>query len=270
MKKLSAGHPNITEEEQRNRASSHIPVMRVRDRLDALTGKKDYLGAANHLKYWRAEARALGDLDGEFAVLGEMMGVYRKLGDREKAMESAEAALAMLPLLDIEDSVGAGTAYVNAGTVCVFCGEGERALELFTKARRIYEDTLPREDERLGGLYNNMALAAAELAQWDEAFRLYALALEIMARQPSGQLEQAITYLNMANAAEAAKGMEEAEEEICGYLQTAEDLLSEPSLERNGYYAFVCEKCAPTFAYYGWFRTAEELERTAERIRCEY
>ena len=249
--------------------TASIPMMRVRDRLDAFVDRKDYGGAARHLEYWLAEARALRDDRGEFAVLNEMMGVYRKMGDREKALASADAALALIPAIDGEDTAGAGTAYVNAGTVYDCFGDPARALERFEAAQRIYERRLDGGDARLGGLYNNMALALADLRRFDEAFRYYALALDVMERQPNGQPERAITYLNMANAAEAAYGPEEAEETISGYLQTAEALLAEPSIPRNGYYAFVCEKCAPTFAYYGWFRTAAELRAAAEAVYAQ-
>ena len=30
--------------------------------------------------------------------------------------------------------------------------------------------------------------------------------------------------------------------------------------------AFVCEKCAPTFEYYGWFMTAKEIKRRSDEI----
>ena len=38
------------------------------------------------------------------------------------------------------------------------------------------------------------------------------------------------------------------------------------SLPRDGYYAFVCEKCAPVFGYYGYFLTEQELNRRAREI----
>ena len=250
-------------------SASPIPTARIRERLDQLTGKTDYEGAARLLEYWQAEARAVKDLRGEFVVLNEMMGVYRKMGDRGKALASADAALALIPVLDNGETISAGTAYVNAGTVCDFCGDSAKALEHFEAARRIYEQSLDRNDGRLGGLYNNMALALADEKRFDEAFHYYRLALDIMARQPSGGLEQAITYLNMADALAASRGMEAEEDTIRGWLQTAETLLSDPALPRNGYYAFVCEKCAPTFAYYGWFQTAAELEQAAANIRGE-
>ena len=61
-------------------------------------------------------------------------------------------------------------------------------------------------------------------------------------------------------------GVEQAEEQIREYLTTAERLLNTESLPQNGYYAFICEKCAPTFGYYGFFLTEKELSRRAEEI----
>ena len=83
---------------------------------------------------------------------------------------------------------------------------------------------------------------------------------------PGGGLEQAITCLNMADAVEAAEGLEQGESRIYALLDQAYDLLRDESLERNGYYAFVCEKCAPGFSYYGYFAAAQELEEEARRI----
>ena len=83
---------------------------------------------------------------------------------------------------------------------------------------------------------------------------------------PNGELEQAVTYLNMADALESRDGPEAAEKEIETLLDTAYDLLQTPSVPRDGYYAFVCEKCAPAFSYYGFFMAAEELQEQAEKI----
>ena len=79
-------------------------------------------------------------------------------------------------------------------------------------------------------------------------------------------LEQAITYLNMADVLEAEKGSEEAEAGIGEYLDKAYDLLDTPGVPHGGYYAFVCEKCAPVFDHYGYFLAAQELRTRAEKI----
>ena len=91
-------------------------------------------------------------------------------------------------------------------------------------------------------------------------------AIEVMEKQEHGELEQAITWLNMADAAEAALGPAEAEETVEDYREKAEALLDTESLPRNGYYAFVCEKCAPVFGHYGWFAAEAELKRRAKEI----
>ena len=87
-----------------------------------------------------------------------------------------------------------------------------------------------------------------------------------MERVGSGAPERAITYLNMANAYELRDGLEDAAERIESCLDTAQELLDDGGVPRNGYYAFVCEKCAPTFKYYGRFAYARELAERAEKI----
>ena len=111
-----------------------------------------------------------------------------------------------------------------------------------------------------------MALACVSLKEYDRARELYQKAIEIMSALPGGKPETAITYLNLANAAEAQQGLENADGFISDCLQTAEELLLDGSNAQDGNYAFVCEKCAPTFEYYGWFMTAEELKRRSDGI----
>ncbi len=249
------------------KAASRIPISRIRERLDALTGKKDYPAAASLLDYWRDEARTMNDVRGEFFVLNEMMGVFRKTDDGEKALESAENVLRLVSHPEISGTIGAGTAYVNAGTVYKYCGDPNTALECFREAKIIFERSLKRDDERLGGLYNNMALALMDLGRFRDAIDLFESALGIMRKQPFGGREEAITLLNMADVHAREKGMEKAEGIINDCLRAAERLLLDPSLPRDGYHAFVLEKCAPVFSYYGWFKTASEFENAAALIR---
>ena len=95
---------------------------------------------------------------------------------------------------------------------------------------------------------------------------LYEKALSVMERQPHGALEMAVTELNLADLAAAERGLLEAEAEIETRLDRARALLEDPSLPRNGYYAFVCEKCAPSFGYYGRFMEEMELKQRAEDL----
>ena len=243
-----------------------VPQQRIIAKMDYYMSRRDYAGAERHLLYWLEEARLGGDLRGQLMVQGELVGHYRKTGDREKAMAHAADAERLLEEMHFGGTVSAGTTYVNIATACSAFGEQERALELFEKAREAYEGSRAAQPQLLGGLYNNMALACAALGRFPEARVLYGRALEMMERVPGGELEQAITWLNMADALREEKGMEQAEQEIFDMLDRAGDLLDTDRVPRDGYYAFVCEKCAPAFSYYGYFLMAEELTRRAEEI----
>ena len=258
---LLCGEPYGTEP-----ALRAVPQQRIIEKLDEYMSRRDYAGAERHLLYWMEEARLGRDLRGQLMLANELIGHYRKVGDRDKALHWVDEALRLLGELDFEGSVSAGTTYVNAATACSAFGENERALSLFEKARAVYESGVQVRPELLGGLYNNMALANQALGRYDEAFALYDKAMEQMGKLPGGALEQAITCLNMADAVAARDGLEAGETRIFALLDRAWDLLQDEAAPRNGYYAFVCEKCAPSFAYYGYFFAAEELQKEAKRI----
>ena len=194
------------------------------------------------------------------------MGLFRKLGDEAAAEEALASALALVDRTGLDDTVTAATTWLNAATVRKRFGRAAEALPLCEKARAVYERALAPEDPRLGGLYNNMALTLTDLGRYAEARALYEKALTIMEKQEHGALEAAITELNLANLAEAEQGLLEAEAEIEARLDRAWALLNDPALPKNGYYAFVCEKCAPSFGYYGRFLDAQELKERSERI----
>lgn len=243
-----------------------IPQQRMIEKMDEYMSRRDYAGAERHLLYWMQEAELGRDLRGQLLVCNELIGHYRKTGEREKAFARVDEALSLLEKLQFGESVSAATTFVNAATACSAFGENERALALFEKARTIYEATPRIQPHLLGGLYNNLALVYQALGRFDEAFAAYDRAMTHMARVPGGVLEQAITCLNMADAVAARDGLERGEEKITELLEQAEALLHDPAAPRDGYYAFVCEKCAPSFAYYGYFAAAEELQEAAKSI----
>ncbi|MBR3641168.1 MAG: tetratricopeptide repeat protein [Oscillibacter sp.] len=240
-----------------------IPLDRVAAKYDEDRGRKDFDGARRHLDYWLEEARLGHDERGQFSVHNEYMGFCRMRGDREGAIAHAEAATALIERLGMADSLSAATCHLNAATVYNAFGEPQRALPLYEKARAIYESSLKEDDERLGGLYNNMALALNAAGRHEDAIRTFAKAIKIMQKAENGAPEEAVSWLNLANAYEDALGAEAAESEIDECLDHAEAVLNDPRLSRDANYAFVCEKCAPTFSYYGRFLAAEELEERA-------
>ena len=254
------GKPGETEPAQ------PVPIGRIMDRMREYEDRSDWAAAERHLNYWLAEAEAVGDGRGQLTLNNELMGFYRKQGKKEEAVRHAEKACELVEALDMADTTVAGTTWVNSGTVMEAFGDPVGGLVYFEKAQANYEKNLPADDARLGGLYNNMALALTSCGRYRECREMFRKALDVMEKQPGGELEQAITWLNMADALEAELGPEGAAEYTDGYLDRAAELLDTENVPRDGYYAFVCEKCAPVFGHYGYFALEAELNRRAAEI----
>ena len=243
-----------------------VPQRRIIEKMDDYMSRRDYAGAERHLKYWLQEAKAGHDKGGELMLQNELVGHFRKTGDRDGAFEHAQAALQLVGELGMENTVSAGTTCINVATAYNAFGENERAVALFEQAAAAYEVAGSVAPEKLGGLYNNMALTLVALGRYEDAYALYEKAMRVMENVEHGALEQAITCLNIADAKTAQLGAEAADREVEALLDRAYDLLDTPGLPRDGYYAFVCEKCAPSFSYYGYFLGADTLKKRSEAI----
>ncbi len=243
-----------------------VPIQRILRRMDEYMGRKDYEEAERHLLYWLEEAGLGHDRKGQLLICNELVGYYRKMADKEKAYRYGKEAESLLSALSMTESLSGGTTYVNIATACSAFGDNALAMTFFEKARAIYESSEYTRPDLLGGLYNNMGLACAALGRFSEASQFYGQAMEQMDQVTNGALEQAITCLNQANLVEAELGLEQGDSKICALLEEARGFLDRSDLPRDGYYAFVCEKCAPTFDYYGYFLYSKELLDRAEEI----
>jgi tetratricopeptide (TPR) repeat protein len=116
-----------------------VPQQRIMEKVDEYMSRRDYAGVERHLLYWLEEAKLGHDQRGELMIRNELVGHYRKTGDREKAFLHAEAALKLLDALGFEGTITAGTTCVNAATAYQAFGEPERAFAIFERARKSYE-----------------------------------------------------------------------------------------------------------------------------------
>ncbi len=245
-----------------NAPMGRIPMDRIIQKIDALYDKNEYEEAGRVLAYWKNEAVALRDTHGELAVESELVGYHRKQGNREAGLASIARALTLIRELHQEELVSGATIYVNCATAYHAFEQIEESLPLFQKAEAVYLRELKANDPRLGGLYNNMGMTYMALGQLAEAEEAYHKALGVMEKAFSGEAESAITYINMAHMYEAMGN----KEQIIHCLQEAKALLQSERLIHNGYYAFVLEKCAPAYAYFGDMATYEKMMREVERI----
>lgn len=243
-----------------------LSAQKILKELDDLLAKNNYSGAKEYLLSALNSAEKLQDNNILVLLFNELMGLCRKLGLKDEALNYTEKAILKIKEMGIEQNIGAATTYLNSATVYKAFGKAEDAIPLFELAEQIYNKNLKPADTRFGGLYNNMGLALVDLKQFRRAENYYKKALTVMAQNINGESEQAITYLNLASAAEAELGLIEADEKINEYLNLAQTLLDKGKNRTDGEYAFVCDKCASVFGYYGYFAYENELINRKRRI----
>ena len=257
--------PFCTDAYKTEKPRESIPVDRALSRLDALLSKNDMEGASRHLSYWLDECNRAGDMRARLTLLDEKMGLMRKMGNDAEASAASKEAISLIPVLKQENTQCHGTVLLNAATVHKAFGRNSEAIELYEHARSILE-ALSAPASLLAGLYNNAATAYTSVNEYKKARALFDRALEIMLDTENGECDAAITCLNLADLTAAEKGAEEGEKEIEEYLDRAEALLEARKYESEGYYAFVCEKCAPVFMHYGRYFYSKELKTRSEEI----
>ncbi|MBR5236917.1 MAG: tetratricopeptide repeat protein [Clostridia bacterium] len=246
-------------------ASRHIPVQRVIEKLDRFFDTNDLAGARSLLEYWQAEAQSVGDASGELSIVNEMLGLYRKTAEKEKGQNAVARALELLALTGKAETISGATILINAATTSKAFDEPEKAVLLYEKATKIYKDCGVLEDDlQFAALYNNFAITLVDLENFERAKEFYEKAIAITSRQVESLLDCAVSYVNLAHLYERWQGIENEHIEPC--LKKAEALLGDERLNQNAYYAFVCEKCAPSFDYFGYFMLAKKLNDKAREI----
>ncbi|MBR6005109.1 MAG: tetratricopeptide repeat protein, partial [Clostridia bacterium] len=203
---------------------------RVVEKLDEYLNRNDYVSAERHLKYWKQEAELNGDGRGLITVCNELVGLYRKLGRESEALETCEKLVSLIENENLGNSVTAATSYLNIATAYKSFSQAEKAVPLYKKTKEIYERELSETDSRLGGLYNNMGLALTDVGEFEKAKQCFENAIRIMSANEGCEPEQAITYLNMATAAESENGLENSEEFIAQCVVKADKLLETDGL----------------------------------------
>lgn len=240
-----------------------IPVSRVIEKLDEYLNKNDASGARAHLEYWQKEAIALRDERGELAVTDELIGLYRKLGEKTLALDASDRAVALVNSLKLNDTVTEATVLLNVATANKAFGNPEKAVALYERTLAVYREKLPENDVMFAGLYNNAALALTDLKRYDEAEAYYEKAIAITEKAENAAPDEAISYINLAHLKDAQN---KPKGEIVECLFQAYDLLSDEKIPQNGYLAFVLSKCYPSYEYFGYARVAKELKEKSEKL----
>ena len=232
---------------QEERAET-IPVQRFIDRLDGCFNRNDMKGARECIQFWEAEARRLQDERGLLTVLNEAVGYYRRTKKKTRALEAMQENLQLVEKLGLEQNISGATVYINAATTLSFFGSLEEALALYEKAAACFEAEHMTQSYEYAALLNNSAAALNDLKRYDEAEKNYREAIEILKKVGYHDGEIALSLLMLAHL--TFDRDDDAYEQVESLFDEAWDFINSDDQPKDGNYAYILRKCAPSLDYF--------------------
>lgn len=244
-----------------------IEILEFINQLDTYNKRQEYTKAQEHLEEGLRRASLLGDEGAMLTILSEMMGFYRIHNNPQDGLKATYQGLSMLEKHPLGDAESMATIFCNGATTLKAFGKAKEAMPYYESALKLYEGALLKTDKKFAALLNNMALAYTDLGEPEEALKQCENALEILRIHKDGQPEMAITYLNMADI--YLNMGENKEDTIEKLVKMAYNCLQEYKGNDFAYFAFVCQKCAPSFGYHGFFLYKADVLHMEEKARQE-
>jgi tetratricopeptide (TPR) repeat protein len=248
--------------------AGRIDAKRFIQKLDGCFDRGDMRAARECLEFWENEARTAGDDRGLLTVLNEAVGYYRRTQKRSKALRAMEECLSLVDRLGIGETLSGATIYINAATTLSFFGNEEEGLALYEKAANCYEKSGATDTYEYAALLNNRAGTLEGLKRYDEAEKAWLEAIEILKRTGGHDGEIAISLVMLAHL--TFDRDENACDRVEELLDEAWDRLNSDDQPKDGNYAYVLRKCAPSFDYFQRPMEAQALWDVAAEINELY
>jgi tetratricopeptide (TPR) repeat protein len=233
------------------------------EKLNSHFSRNELDGAGRLLAYWEQEARNLNDKRGLLEILNEEIGFFRRTANKEKGLAAVDEAIDLLEEDEVCDRISAGTVYLNAATTMKSFGFAADAIEVYAKAKEIYDEYLDKNDYRLAAYYNNISSTYKDLGEIKLAEESCYAAIRILEERDDSYGEIAITLISIAHLYHDADPFDERIEPILDraweYLKSEKNIL-------DGDFAFICSKCYPSFGYFGHFQREAELKALTEKL----
>ena len=166
--------------------------------LDLFYEKKEMQAAESYMRESLNTAENEGDFGAVISICSELGGYYRVIGRFQDGFDLYEKALIYIRQLGLEDSEHHATTLMNYANTCAMSGNKEKALSLYGKAGEIFKKAGLETDYRVATLYNNMSLLCQQLKQYDQSVQNLNIAMDILKQLTESEVEQAITYTNLA------------------------------------------------------------------------
>lgn len=170
----------------------------IYEKLDSLFAQNRIQEVEPFLLSCLEQARSEEDYGVYISVGNELIGFYRSISEHEKALSMAEDVLLLMEELQMEETEHFATTLLNAATACRAAGRLNEALADYAQALKIYEKTIPADDYRLAGLYNNVSILLEQLEDNEKAVLFLERAISIVEKQPDARMELATSKTNLA------------------------------------------------------------------------
>lgn len=188
------------------------------------------------------------------SVGNELIGFYRSVSQFEKAFAISEDVLLLLEELQLEETEHFATTLLNAATAYRAAGRYEDALVDYTRALKIYEATLPANDYRFAGLYNNISLLLERLDENEKAAVFLERAISIVETQEDARMELATSKTNLALIYFKLKENEKAE----ALLEEAVSIFQENGENTDAHYSAALAGMGEAYFHMGRLEKALE------------
>ena len=243
---------------------NRIQISRFISQIDSCFNRNDMKAARDCIRYWESEARNIGDEHGLLTVLNEAIGLYRRTQKKEKALCAMRESIDLVEKLGLEKSLSGSTIYINAATTLSFFGEEEQGLLLYEKAAKCYEAQNKTDSYEYAALLNNRAGTLNALERYDEAEKDWNNAIEILKKIGNHAGEIAISLVMLAHLTFDRDGT--AYEKVEKLVDEAWEYINSDDQPKDGNYAYVLRKCAPSFDYFQRHEEAKAMREVAKEI----
>ena len=160
-------------------------------------------------------------------------------------------------------TVSGATVLLNAATTMKCFGDAEGSVPLFEHVLTVYSENLDPGDYRFAGLYNNMALSYEDTGRYEKAESFFKMALDVLEKLEDTDNDIAVTWCNLA---ELYYSQNCEDERVSECMEKAGEILLEPELIHDGYFAYTVSKCIPLFDGLGFFYYASRLRKILEEM----
>ena len=248
--------------------NSKIDVDRFLKKLDSYYNKNDLAGASECLQFWEGEARNVNDDRALLTILNEYLGFCRRVNDQEKAITTINECKSLIDKLGLSNTIGAATIYINLATTSSHFGNAEEGILLYDKAKKCYIDLDKKETYEYATLLNNSAGVLNTLKRYDEAEKNYLEAIDILKKigNRDGEIALSLTMLAHITFDRSDNPDDKIYEKVESLLDEAIKYLTSDKIVRDGNFAFILDKCAPSFDYFKRSGQAKAMRELSQNI----